>query len=279
MLDKIQTQNCKDFDVKASRSRCTAHRKRILEISQNVTALHVAPAFSCLEMVDTIYFSLMERNRKSGLQDTFVMSKGHGCMAQYVALEALNVISTEELNRYCKKEGILGAHPDCGNPGIEASTGSLGHGLTMSVGMAYADKVLGHDRKVFVVLSDGEMQEGSTWEAMMIAPSLGIKNIFAFLDLNDFQSLGRTSEIHPNFYPILDKIRAFGWESEEVDGHDTEAIYQAVKNSSGEKPFFLVGRTVKGKGVSFMENTPIWHYRSPNAEEYKQAMKELDQGR
>jgi len=264
-----------DFDLEQSQKRCRQHRKRILDISQKVTALHVAPAFSCLEIVDTIYYSLMRQTSDANLSDTFIMSKGHGCVAQYTVLEALGVLSREEMDKYCKKDGILGAHPDYGNPGIEASTGSLGHGLTISVGMAYADKVKGDDRSLFVIISDGELQEGSTWEALMIAPSLGIKNLIAFVDLNDFQSLGRTSEIHPNFYPILEKIQSFGWEGKEVDGHNTQEIYEAIKNRKGDKPYMLVCRTVKGKGVSFMENTPIWHYRSPNAEEYKQALSEL----
>jgi transketolase len=119
------------------------------------------------------------------------------------------------------------------------------------------------------------MQEGSTWEAMMMAANLGLGNLAAMLDLNDFQGLGRTSETHPHFYPILDKIRAFGWETVEVNGHDAGAIFDAVAGRSGGAPFLLVGKTVKGKGVSYMEHVPIWHYRSPNKEEYAQALAEL----
>jgi transketolase len=171
--------------------------------------------------------------------------------------------------------GRLGAHPDYGTPGIEASTGSLGHGMGIAAGMAHADKIKGDERSVFVVLSDGEMQEGSTWEAIMMAANLNLNNLVALLDLNDFQGLGRTSETHPHFYPILDKIRAFGWETVEVNGHDAGAIFEAVTSRDGRSPFFLVGKTVKGKGVSYMENVPIWHYRSPNKEEYAQAMAEL----
>lgn len=203
------------------------------------------------------------------------MSKGHGCLAQYVILEDLGILTRADLDRYCTSGGQLGAHPDYGVPGIEASTGSLGHGMGIATGMAYADKIQGKDQLVYVVLSDGEMQEGSTWEAMMMAANLGLGNLHAFLDLNGFQSLGRARETHPHFYPVLDKVRAFGWETVEVNGHDAKAVLEAVRAREGKQPFFVVGNTIKGKGVSYMENVPIWHYRSPNKEEYAKAIAEL----
>src|SRR5262249_22236104 len=203
--------------------------------------------------------------------------KGHGSLAQYPSLEELGVLSREEMDQYCKPGGHLGTHPDVGLPGIEASTGSLGHGLAIAMGMALADKVRGDDRIVYVVMSDGELQEGSVWEAMMLAPTLGLNRVVAFVDLNGFQSLGRTAETHPNFFPVLEKVRAFGWESVEIDGHDPQAVYDAVVNRRGDRPFMAVARTVKGKGVSYMENVPIWHYRSPNPQEYQQALRELSE--
>jgi transketolase len=267
------------FDAAAARRRCLAYRRRILEISQQVSALHVAPAFSCLEMVDVAYHGLMRSSGGAGKGapdlDTFLMSKGHGCLAQYVMLEEMGVLSRADLDLYCQPAGRLGAHPDYGTPGIEASTGSLGHGMGIATGIACADKIKGDDRQVYVVLSDGEMQEGSTWEAMMMAANLGLANLVALLDLNDFQGLGRTSQTHPQFYPILDKIRAFGWETVEVSGHDAGAIFQAIAMRARKTPFMLVGKTVKGKGVSYMENVPIWHYRSPNKDEYALALAEL----
>ncbi|HEY0322899.1 MAG TPA: transketolase [Pyrinomonadaceae bacterium] len=265
----------KSFDAAASKERCLKFRRRILDISQTVTALHAAGAFSCLEIVDCIYFGLMRRDEKGHSPDTFLLSKGHGSMAQYVVLEEMGVIPREELDNFCKPGCILGTHPDYGIPGIEAATGSLGHGLPITVGMALADKIMGADRIVYVVISDGELQEGSVWEAMMIAPTLGIKNLVAVVDLNDFQSLGRTSETHPNFYPVVDKVRAFGWEAVEVDGHDQQAIFDAVASRKGDKPMMVIAHTIKGKGVSYMENVPIWHYRSPSPEEYEQALREL----
>lgn len=266
----------KTFDVAAARRRCLFYRRRVLDISQQVTALHVAPAFSCLEMVDLIYHELMrhdpQHSNPKQFLDGFLMSKGHGCLSQYVILEDLGILSKTDLDRYCTPSGRLGAHPDFGVPGIEASTGSLGHGMGIATGMAYAEKLKGADRRTHVVLSDGELQEGSTWEAMMMAANLDLRNLIAFVDLNDFGGLTRMSEGHPAFYPLLDKIRAFGWESVEVNGHDAGAVYDAVMSRSGKQPFMVVGKTVKGKGVSFMEHVNIWHYRSPNKDEYAQAM-------
>jgi transketolase len=264
-----------NFDFLASERRCRDYRLRILGLSQQIPALHIAPAFSCLEIVDCIYFGLMRRDQDGNTRDSFLLSKGHGALAQYAVLEKLGIITAEDFDLADKPGGRLGGHPDYGVPGIEASTGSLGHGLPIAVGMALADKVAGLDRFVYVVLSDGEMQEGSVWESMMLAPTLGLANLIAVLDLNDFQSLGRTSEIHPNFYPIEDKIKAFGWETVAVDGHDQQAIFDAVTSREGRAPLMVLARTIKGKGVSYMESVPIWHYRSPSPEEYRQALQEL----
>ena len=265
-----------EFDVTASQRRCVGFRRRIIDISRRIPAVHIAPAFSCLEIVDVVYHGLMRRHADGSLQDTFILSKGHGAMAQYVLLEELGVLTSEELDAYCTPDGRLGGHPDLEIPGLEASTGSLGHGLGMAVGMAIADRIRGDDRIVYIVLSDGELQEGSTWESLLLAPSFHLSNLVAFLDLNDYQSLGQTSKILPNFYPIVDKLRAFGWEVAEADGHDQASILEAARGGTSEKPLIVVAHTVKGKGVSYMENVAIWHYRSPNDEEYRQAMEELE---
>lgn len=258
-----------------AKQRCVAYRRRILDISQTVTALHVAPAFSCLEITDLIYHELMRRDADGKFIDTFLMSKGHGCLIQYVILEQFGILSSEDLALYCNPKGRLGAHPDYGVPGIAASTGSLGHGTGMAVGMAYAHKLQQQDQNIYLVLSDGELQEGSTWEAIATAANLKTNNLIAFLDLNDFSGLERMSEGHPAFYPVVEKLEAFGWEAVAVDGHDSAAIKQAVAKRTGTKPFMAVCNTIKGKGASFMENVAIWHYRSPNPEEYKQALAEL----
>src|SRR5215467_8737630 len=217
------------FDPAAARTRCKKYRRRILDISQRVSALHIGAAFSCTEIVDCIYNELM-RPASNGRNspDTFLMSKGHGCMIQYVILEDHGVLSKADLDGYCTPHGRLGTHPDYGNPGIEASTGALGHGLSIVVGMALTERGRGNGGIVYTVLSDGEVQEGSTWEAVLMGSSLNLTNIVAFIDNNDFQSLGRTSETHPSFYPLADKFRSFGWETVEIDGHDPRAIYEAV---------------------------------------------------
>jgi transketolase len=270
-------QKVKPFDTYASQRRCLRMRRRILEVSQTVPAIHIAPAFSCIEIIDAIYFGLMRGGGDTPHPDSFILSKGHGAMAQYTVLEELGILRPEDLNECGKPGGILGMHPDYGLPGIEASTGSLGHGLPLALGMALADKVFAVDRVVYVVMSDGEMQEGSNWEALLLAPSLGLTNIVATIDLNDCVSLGRISDIHPNFYPLRDKVSAFGWETVEVDGHDQQAIVDAVESRTGRKPMLVIARTIKGKGVSYMENDPIWHYRSPSPAEFQQALRELDE--
>ena len=268
-------QQDRSFDAAAAKERCRRFRRRILEMTQTVPALHIGGAFSCLEMVDCIYHGLMRRGADGKFHDTFLLSKGHGCVAQYIILDALGIFPKGELEKYCTVAGRLGMHPDYGVPGIAASTGSLGHGLSMSIGMGLAERHKETGAQIYVVLSDGELQEGSTWEAILMASSLKIANLVVMVDNNDFQTVGRTSITHPSFYPLLDKLQAFGWEAVEMDGHDAAGIFRAVAGRKGGKPFMVIGKTVKGKGVSFMENQVIWHYRSPNKEEFKRAMDEL----
>jgi transketolase len=262
--------------VSRARQRCQVYRRRILDVSQKIAALHIAPAFSTIEMVDAIYNHLMRYGSDGRSRDTFIMSKGHGYMSQAMVLVEQGILSSTDLDQYCTPEGRLGAHPDYGVPGIEASTGSLGHGLGIAVGMAAADRIRGDDRRVFVVIGDGEAQEGSVWEAIMMAPNLHLANLVVFLDFNDYQGLGRTSETHPHFDPIAEKVRSFGWEVADIDGHDWAGIVNTVQGRQGDRPMFVVCRTIKGQGVSFMQNDPIWHYRSPNKDEYKQAILEIE---
>ena len=263
------------FDAADARKRCLRYRRRILEISQQVAALHAAPAFSCTEIVDTIYNGLMRWSEPTVSPDVFLMSKGHGCMIQYVILEERGILSQSDLNDYCTPQGRLGAHPDYGVPGIEAATGSLGHGMGIALGMAYADFLKKRDTTTFLVLSDGECQEGSTWEAAMMAGNLRLGNLVACVDYNDFSGLDRMSEVHPAIHPLAEKFQAFGWEAVTLPGHTADAIHDAITARRGDKPFVAICHTVKGRGVSFMENVPIWHYRSPNAQEYAKAIAEL----
>jgi transketolase len=267
--------NLEKFNIVESNIRCRMIRRRILEVSQLHGAIHIGGAFSCLEVLDVIYNSLMRRTISGEFYDTFILSKGHGCMVLYVILEDLGIMPKGEIELYCTAKGILGMHPDRGTPGIITSTGSLGHGLGMGAGMALYEKVNKGDRDIYVVMSDGELQEGSVWEIILQAPALNLNHLVGIVDYNNLQSMDFTSHSHPNFYPIVEKALAFGWESVEVDAHDQQAIFDAISSRSRTKPFLLVAKSIKGKGVSYMENNPIWHYRSPNRDEYAQALLEL----
>jgi len=266
----------REFDVEVSKDRCRRMRRRILDISQTVSALHIAPAFSCMEILDTIYFGLMRRARDGSSPDTFLLSKGHGAMAQYVLLEELGVLSKSDLDGYCQPHGRLGAHPDYGLPGIEASTGSLGHGLPMALGICLAAKEDGAPSSTYVVLSDGELMEGSNWEAILAAVNLGITDLTVFVDFNGFISATPIRVRHPNILPVEPKFEAFGWDVRTVNGHDSQAIFEAGRSKQPAKPLAIVANTVKGKGVSYMENQGIWHYRSPNPAEYARAVAEIE---
>jgi transketolase len=271
-----QAPQDRPFDAAGSRERCRRLRRRILDVSQKVSALHIAPAFSCLEIVDTIFFSLMGRDAAGNSPDTFLLSKGHGAMAQYAILEELGIWNKSELDSYCQPGSHLGAHPDYGLRGIEASTGSLGHGLPMALGICIAKKESKLESCTYLVMSDGELMEGSTWEAVLLARNLGVSDLVVFVDFNGFISATPISERHPNILPVEPKFRAFGWDTETVDGHDQQMIYDAVQRKTPGIPLAVVARTVKGKGVSFMENQGIWHYRSPSPSEYQQAISEIE---
>lgn len=257
----------------ATQKRLRGYRRRILEVSQLLPALHVAPAFSCLELVDSIYYFCMDDPRSGN--DSFILSKGHGAMAQYAVLEALGIMSAADILSVCQPGSSFGGHPDRGNPGVIASTGSLGHGLPIALGLAKGANELGEKGQVFLVMSDGEFMEGSVWESLMLAPTLSLNNLVIFVDHNKSISRGKIPVMHPNFLPLSEKIRIFGWETVEVDGHNSEEIVNAFRNRNGGKPLAVIGNTVKGRGVSYMENEPIWAYRSPNPEEYAIAIAEL----
>ena len=255
--------------------RCRNYRKRILMISQNVQALHIAPAFSCVEILDFLYNDLMKGDPR-GSSTNFILSKGHGAIGLYVVLESLGILTSEDIDQYCRAQGFLGAHPDRGNPGIISSTGSLGHGIGLAVGMAKGEKLKQNQRTVNVLVSDGELQEGSSWESIMMAANLELDNLIVVVDLNDFGGMDQMSAYHPSFYPLDSKFKSFGFEVQSCDGHDNGAISRVYKSMNSKKPKCIICHTVKGKGVSYMENAPIWHYRSPNQEELKQALSELD---
>jgi transketolase len=208
-------------------------------------------------------------------RDIFILSKAHAAMALYAALAEKGIIGREQLETYYLDGGSLPAHLDRFTaPGIECSAGSLGHGFSIGLGMAYGFKRRGEDRKVFVLLGDGEAQEGSVWEGALFAPRLGIDNIIAIMDCNNLQGYGRPREIC-FFDSMADKWRAFGWTVDCVDGHDAAALRNALTASSNGRPHMVLATTIKGKGISFMEDQLIWHYYIVTAEHRERALREL----
>ncbi len=250
---------------KKAKLRCFKFRKKILDLSQKVSALHIGGSFSSVEIIDAIY-NIVKRKR-----DKFILSKGHVGILQYVVLNYLKILSEKQLRSYCQVQGTLGVHPEINYPGIEASTGSLGHGLAMACGMALASR----DTNIYLISSDGELMEGSVWESVLSISSLNLKNIIYLIDNNDLQSATRASETHKPLYPIHKKFQSFGWESTTCNGHSSQEIVKKIKSRKNKKPYALICRTIKGYPISFMKNVPYWHYRSPNESEYKKALNEL----
>lgn len=245
-----------------SHAAATAH----LASSLSVVDLLVA-AFSHLELKG-VNLSNPDRNR-------LILSKGHAVSALYALLAESGYFPVEWLQDFNKDGGRLPEQPSprC-VPGIELATGSLGHGLSVGLGLALGFRIRGRDRQVVVVLSDGECQEGSVWEAAMMAGHQGLTHLTALIDHNKWQATGRTNEF-VGLEPLAPKWEAFGWQTVEVDGHDLGQLRDALAHRDQRRPTAIVAHTVKGKGVSFMEDDNNWHYRSPNATELVQALAEL----
>ena len=242
-------------------------RKRILDISQKVTALHIGGAFSSAEIISVIYNKLINLKK-----DKFILSKGHAGILLYTILEQKKILKKKHLDNYCKKNGILGVHPDYLNPGISASTGSLGHGIGIAAGMSLSKKY----RNIYVLMSDGELMEGSVWEAILLISSFKLNNIIIIIDNNDLQSATRATDTHPTLYSITKKFKSFHWQSMSCNGHDPEDIIRKINKKNKHKPLCLVAKTIKGYPVSFMKDEPMWHYKSPNPAEYKKSISEID---
>jgi transketolase len=231
-------------------------------------------------MLVTLYFEILRidpLHPDDPDRDRLILSKGHGCSALYATLVERGFASPEILETFYLDGGQLAGHPIRGSmPGIEASTGSLGHGLSLGVGLAIANRFEGRDNRVFVVMGDGECNEGSIWEAAMFAAAQRLDHLVAMVDYNKLQGLGR-SEAITQLDPLADKWRAFGWDVYEIDGHDFDAIREALASPPRlpGRPRAIIAHTIKGKGVSFMEDQLAWHYKSPNDEQLAQARQEL----
>jgi transketolase len=250
-----------------------------LEMVHRAKASHIGSALSICDIVAVLYGSAMRvdpRSPSDADRDRFILSKGHACVAVYAALAARGFISEADLLSYGQDHSVLMNHISHKVAGVEFSTGSLGHGLPFGVGKALAAKRRGLDWRTFVVMSDGELGEGSNWEALMFAAHHRLDNLIAVVDYNKLQSL-TTVDATLRLEPLAAKFEAFGWQVKEVDGHDHAALSSALGNvpwASG-RPCLLLAHTVKGKGVSFMENRVEWHYRSPSADQLSLALSEL----
>ena len=241
---------------------------------------HVGGSLSCADIVATLYFGIMRvrpEEPKWPDRDRFIMSKGHTCSAWYSALAEKGFIPREELLTYRKLHSKLQGHPDMAKmPGVEMTAGSLGHGLPAGLGMALAARLDKKDYRTYVLIGDGESQEGLIWEAALAAPNFKVDNLVAILDNNGMQSGGAVADIAP-LGDIAAKWRAFGWDVIELDGHDIPALvdaFQAIPRKPGV-PTFILANTVKGKGVSFMENDNLWHGKAPDQDQLEQALGEI----
>ena len=258
-----------------------ARRMRIqsLQMVHRAKASHIGSALSICDIVATLYAKILKlapNEPKAPDRDRFVLSKGHACVAVYAALAETGFFPHEDLLSYGQDHSVLMNHISHKISGVEFSTGSLGHGLPFGAGKALAAKKLKESWRTFVLLSDGELGEGSNWEAMMFAAHHRLDNLVAIVDYNKLQSL-TTVDQTLRLEPLADKARSFGWTVLEIDGHDHTALQDALSSIPWEadKPSFLIAHTVKGKGVSFMENRVEWHYKSPTSDELAQALEEL----
>jgi transketolase len=255
-------------------------RRSVLAMAVEAGGAHMSPAFSLAEILSVIYgrhLSISPDAPEDPDRDRLVLSKGHGCAGLFATLAEFGFLEHRELRTFCRIGSRLGGHPDVRKvPGVEASTGSLGHGLSIAIGMAYAAKLDARPSRIFAILGDGECQEGSIWEGAMAAAQLGLDNLIAIVDANGLQGMGQIGEIN-DLEPFPAKWASFGWAVQEVDGHDVEALDRAIDAGLAEtgRPSAIIARTVKGKGLSFMEGEAIWHYRLPDETELVQACSEL----
>lgn len=261
-------------DVSELARRIRAH---VLRMVHKARASHVGSCLSIADVLAVLYATVLrvDSNRPDWAgRDRFILSKGHAAAALYAVLAERGFIPKHWLETYCEDGSPLAGHVVQGVAGVEVSTGSLGHGLPIAVGMALAGLRSQADYRVFVLLGDGECDEGSTWEAALFAPHHCLSNLTVIVDYNGIQSFGRTTEVL-SLEPFADKWRAFGWEVREVNGHDAEALASALGRRGSGKPVAVIAHTIKGKGVSFMEDQLLWHYRSPSNAELELALAEV----
>lgn len=258
--------------------RATEIRKNIIEMIYESKSGHPGGSLSCADIMTYLYFEKMridEKDPKNLNRDRFVLSKGHAAPALYATLAEKGFFDKKELKSLRKLGALLQGHPDSKNiPGVDVSTGSLGQGVSNAVGMALGLKSDNKDSKVYVLIGDGELQEGLVWEAAMAAAHYKLDNIIAIVDYNGLQIDGKNEEVM-TISPLDKKFEGFGWNVVICDGHDYDEIESAFDSVVYDKPTIIIARTVKGKGVSFMENQAGWHGQAPNEEQKNKAIKEL----
>ena len=245
-------------------------RKNILKISHAAKSAHIASSLSIVDLIVTIYFNFMQKDKKN----IFILSKGHACLAQYCLLYELGYIKKKTLDTFGKNGTILMSHSSHKVPGVNLSTGSLGHGLPVSTGIALSKKILNKNGKVFVLLSDGELNEGSNWESLLFISHHNLNNLVIIIDYNKIQSLDFVNKTL-KLQPLKKKFTSFGCKVLQIDGHNHKEIFNSLKNSSN-RPLVIIANTIKGKGISFMENKVLWHYKPPNDHELKLGLEELN---
>jgi len=253
-------------------------RKNALKMVHSAKASHIGSALSITDILAVLYGHVMRFNpadQYDKSRDRFILSKGHACVAVYSTLAEVGFIPKEQLDTYGDDFSWLMNHISHKVNGVEFSTGSLGHGLPFGVGKALAAKARSETWRTFVLLSDGEMDEGTNWEALMFAAHHKLTNLTAIIDYNKLQSLDSIANTL-GLEPLVDKLKAFGCKVHQIDGHDHELIAEALSSISDEKPTVIVAHTTKGKGVSFMENRVEWHYKNPNDEQLAMALAELE---
>jgi transketolase len=249
-------------------------RRSVVNLACVSKSPHVGPSLSCVDILTALYFDVMKMESIEE-QDVFILSKGHAAMALYATLVERGIMKRAMLEGYYKNDGTLPAHLDrFKGSGVWVSSGSLGHGFNVGLGMAYGFKKSGSKRQVYALIGDGESEEGSIWEGALFAPRLGLGNFTAILDYNDLQGYGRPSELC-SFEPVAKKWQAFGWFVLEVDGHNHQEIVGALRHKYWGKPTMVIAHTVKGKGVSFMEDCMEWHFYVMSETNRDDALKEL----
>lgn len=252
-------------------------RYRLIEIAEKAGRAHIGPALSVIDIIHVLYRNIMNRDRikcKDDNRDRFILSKGHGCLGLYVVLEKYQMLGNEDLNNYCKFESGLGGHPESKTlDSVEFSTGSLGHGLPVGIGMAYALKLKKLNAKVVVLIGDGESAEGSTWEGALHASKHGLNNLWVIIDFNNMQASGLLDEVLP-LHPLEEKWKAFGFETRSINGHDETEIVEAFTSMTSEQPKCVIANTIKGKGIRIAENSAEWHHKAKITEAEILAVKE-----